>query len=429
VSTLSDDINDFCFLDTETKALPFTAGTPDESVVTAGAYRYSKCAVVNVIQWAIGDDPVEVSAFKDFRDPTRRFIWQEPFLPPKLWAFHQRVLKGEAWYVPWNAAFDRLLMNASVKGFVVPPSGFIDGMVQAVASNLPAKLEGASRAIGRSGKHEGGKNYIRLFTSGEWGETYDAKGGLLTATPESHPQEWHDFTRGYGAQDVDELRAVFKATRPLPRKEWEEYWVSEKINDRGIAVDVDFADRAAAMAELNGRHLNARMTRLTGGAIAKVTQRERIANWLYDRTPHAEARDTLVKAWTSDDEVTGEDDELVPSKLSIAEDRLNAWRNFYEVLDENEGLTDEEFELVEIAEARATGASATPAKFQKIVDQHDEGRLKGQYVFNGAPQTGRFSSRGVQVHNLIRASLTDKAHPDRELDAIELINTLELSYE
>jgi hypothetical protein len=412
-------LDQVCFLDTETKALPFTAGTPDESVVTAGAYRYSRCAVVNVIQWAIGDDPVEISAFKDFRDPTRRFVWAEPFLPPKLWAFHQRVLKGEAWYVPWNAAFDRLLMNASVKGFVVPPSGFIDGMVQAVASNLPAKLEGASRAIGRGGKHEGGKNYIQMFTTGDW----------TTHTPQTNPAEWYDFTRGYGAQDVDELRAVFKATRPLPRREWEEYWVSEKINDRGIAVDVDFADRAAAIAELNARHLNARITRLTGGAITKVTQRERVANWLYDRTPHAEARATLVKAWTSDDEVTGEDDELVPSKLSIAEDRLNAWRNFYEVLDENEGLTDEEFELVEIAEARATGASATPAKFQKIVDQHDEGRLKGQYVFNGAPQTGRFSSRGVQVHNLIRASLTDKAHPDRELDAIELINTLELSYE
>ena len=418
MTSLSDDINDFCFLDTETKALPFTAGTPDESVVTAGAYRYSRCAVVNVIQWAIGDDPVNVSAFKDFRDPTRRFVWAEPFLPPKLWAFHQRVLKGEAWYVPWNASFDRLLMNASVKGFVVPPSGFIDAMAQAVASNLPAKLEGASRAIGRHGKHEGGKNYINMFTGADWN----------TITPETHPQEWHDFTRGYGAQDVDELRAVFKATRPLPRKEWEEYWVSEKINDRGIAVDVDFADRCAAIAELNARHLNARMTRLTGGAITKVTQRERIANWLYDYGNRGELRDTLVKAWTAEDDVTGEDDELVPSKLSIAADRLDAYINFLDVLDEREGLTDEEFELLEIAEARSFGASATPAKFQKIVDQHDEGRLKGQYVFNGAQQTGRFSSRGVQVHNLIRASLSSKAHPDLEIDAIDLINQLEIDY-
>jgi DNA polymerase len=416
--TLSDDINDFCFIDTETKALPFTRSTPDESVVTAGAYRYSKCAVVTVIQYAIGDGPVHVSAFKDF-DPTRRFMWAYGFMPEELIRFHERVLKGEAWYAGWNSTFDRLLLNSSVKHFKAGPECFIDVMAQAVASNLPAKLEGASRAIGRAGKHAAGKDGINMFTTADW----------VTHTPQTNPDEWREFAYGYGGQDIDETRAVFKATRPLPRKEWEEYWVSEKINDRGIAVDVDFCDRAAALAELNSRHLNARITRLTGGAITKVTQRERIADWLYDRTPHAEARDALVKAWTEDDEVTGEDDELVPSKLSIAEDRLNAWRNFYEVLDEREGLTDEEFELVEIAEARATGASATPLKFQKIVDQHDDGRLKGQYVFNGAQQTGRFSSRGVQVHNLVRASLTDKAHPERELDAIELINELEIDYE
>lgn len=418
MSTLSDDINDFCFIDTETKALPWTAGTPDESVVNVGAYRYAKCAVVTVIQYAIGDGPVHVSAFKDF-DPTRRFIWAYGFVPEELIRFHERALKGKAWYVPWNATFDRLMMNASVKHCVIRPDMTIDAMAQAVASNLPAKLEGASRAIGRHGKAASGKDGIKMFTGADW----------TTHTPQTNPEEWREFAYGYGAQDIEETRAVFKATRPLPRKEWEEYWVSEKINDRGMAVDVDFCDRAAAMAELNSRHLDARMNRLTGGAISKVTQRERIANWLYDKTPHVEARDTLVKAWTAEDDVTGEEDEIVPSKLSVASDRLDAYINYLETLDEREGLTDEEFELLEIAEARSIGASATPAKFQKIVDQHDGGRLKGQYVFNGAQQTGRFSSRGVQVHNLVRASLSNKEHPERELDAIDLINTLEIEYE
>lgn len=428
MTLLSEDPNDYAVIDTETKALPFTQGTPDESVVNVGAYRYAKCAVVTVVQYAIGNGPVHVSAFKDF-DPTRRFVWQRGFMPDELIDFHERALAGKAWYVAWNSTFDRLMLNASVKGCVIRPDMMIDAMAQAVASNLPAKLNGASQAIGRKGKHESGTEGIRLFTSGTWTDTYDAKGNVLTATPQSHPEKWHDFAYGYGAQDIEETRAVFQHTRPLPRKEWEEYWVSEKINDRGIAVDVPFCDRAAALAELNSAHLNARITRLTGGTITKVTQRERIANWLYDRTPHAEARDALVKAWTADDEVTGEEDELAPSKLSIAEDRLSAYMNFYEALDEREGLTDEEFELLEIAEARMTGASATPGKFGKIVDQHDDGRLKGQYRFNGAQQTGRFSSVGVQIHNLVRASLSNKEQPERELDAIDMINDLEVEYE
>jgi hypothetical protein len=47
-------------------------------------------------------------------------------------------------------------------------------------------------------------------------------------------------------------------------------------------------------------------------------------------------------------------------------------------------------------------------------------RLPGQYVFNGAQQTGRFSSRGVQVHNLTRKALKNEAA------AIEAISSIEL---
>src|SRR4030095_15096616 len=37
--------------------------------------------------------------------------------------------------------------------------------------------------------------------------------------------------------------------------------------------------------------------------------------------------------------------------------------------------------------------------------QHVDGVLSGQYVFNGASQTGRASSKGVQIHNLARDTL------------------------
>jgi hypothetical protein len=71
--------------------------------------------------------------------------------------------------------------------------------------------------------------------------------------------------------------------------------------------------------------------------------------------------------------------------------------------------------------ARQFGGSASPAKFAKMVAQHDDGLLKGQYVFGGAPQTGRFSSKGVQTHNLTRSSLEEF-----EVPAIEMINELEV---
>jgi DNA polymerase len=58
-----------------------------------------------------------------------------------------------------------------------------------------------------------------------------------------------------------------------------------------------------------------------------------------------------------------------------------------------------------VLQIRLYGGSKAPAKFQKMLAQHVNGTLYGQYVFAGAPQTGRASSKGVQVHNLTRAFL------------------------
>lgn len=415
---LSDNPADYCFIDTETKALRRTAGTIDADVGECGARRYSRNAKVIMVQYAIGNSPQRTLAFKDF-DPTRTFIWSRSLMPDDLLDFYERAQRGEAWFVAWNSLFDRLMLS-TIPNCEIRVDMMIDAMAQAAASNLPGKLEGASRAIGRHGKQQDGKALIKLFTGPYW------EGDPEAATPQTHPTEWERFCT-YGGQDIDELRAVFQATRPLPRREWEEFWVSERINDRGMMADLDFCERAAAIAVLNARVLNARITQLTGGAITKVTQRERIANWLYDHCKLSEARDTLVKTWVEDDEVTGDERELVPGKLSVAEDKLKAYVNYFEHLDETVGLTDDEYELLQIAEARMTGASATPAKFQKVLDRVDiDDRLKDQFRFNGAGQTGRFSSQDVQLHNLIRASLTDKEHPGRELAAIELINTLEV---
>ena len=55
-----------------------------------------------------------------------------------------------------------------------------------------------------------------------------------------------------------------------------------------------------------------------------------------------------------------------------------------------------------VLEMRRYGASTTPAKFGRILDQALDATLYGSYAFNGAPQTGRYSSRGVQIHNLAR---------------------------
>src|SRR5690606_22378306 len=135
----------------------------------------------------------------------------------------------EAWYAAWNAGFDKAAWNQMHRIADWPllaPDQIIDIMAQATASNLPPSLEGASKSIGRGGKQDDGKKLIALFCTPNGG------------TPESHPEEWLRF-RSYGRRDTNELREVFKATRPLPFEEWEDYWVSEEINETGVAIDIE----------------------------------------------------------------------------------------------------------------------------------------------------------------------------------------------
>lgn len=396
------DIENLCFFDFETRAEPHVSAS-DGNVKTAGTYRYANRSFVIVSTWAIGNGPVfDVSLDAGFDGDW--MLWDD--MPRELREFHKRVEQGEAWYAAFNAGFDKAAWNHGTYNFPrLGPDMVIDVMAQSIASNLPPSLEGASKAIGRRGKQDDGKALIALFC--------DRKGG----TPQSHPTEWARF-KSYGLRDTDELREVYRHTRPLELAEWEDYWVSEAINERGVSIDLEFVKRADMVAGWAVSQANDDLTRLTGGVVTRVTQAQRIAEWLYDNSAYAEATEILVKEWNEDvDPEDGKADVKV-GKLSLAKDRVERLLAFYEALPER---TEADDKVMSVIQARAFAGSTSPAKFGKMLAQHDRGRLRGQYVFNGAAQTGRFSSKGVQTHNLIRASLKD-----REVAAIEMINDLEI---
>lgn len=108
------------------------------------------------------------------------------------------------------------------------PEHFIDAMVQASRSHLPGDLAGAAKAIGLTQKQTAGKALIKMFADAARPET-----------PQSHHDDWQRF-RSYARDDVAAMRDVFKATLPLSRRMWQEYWASERINHRGVAVDLPF---------------------------------------------------------------------------------------------------------------------------------------------------------------------------------------------
>lgn len=396
--TLSDDPNDYCFVDSETRALK-SAKNLDGDVTKVGIDVYKENAFPVMWTYTIGHNPTtDIMALDDGFD--ERLEWDID-ASDDLKRFHDRAEAGKAWYVAHNMGFDRQIWNCPESDFPEMRTDMaIDNMVQGASSGLPGKLEHAGRSLGLGGKEAAGGNLIQVFAPAH-GET------SLT-----RPDLWKSYKK-YGIRDTALLRDVFFATRPLPRVEWEDYWVNDRINQRGMAMDVEFARRAAAVAEFNIQRINAALVRATNGQITKVTQAARIKDFIYDRLDSAEARDLMVKEWDLDSE-----DDRKPAKISLEKSRMEALEAYFE---NKKDMTFIDDVTKEVLEHRLYGGSSSPAKFAKMLRMQLGEILRNQYVFNGAGQTGRYSSRGAQLHNLMRKSLGEK-----EIEFINLIMSLDL---
>jgi hypothetical protein len=150
----------------------------------------------------------------------------------------------------WNAGFDCAIWNyATLAVPFLEVERVIDVMVQAGVSNLPNDLQSASRYLGGAGKQKDGKKLIKLFS-------------VEGADPNKYPEEWRRFL-AYARRDIEAMRDAYRRTRPLPLAEWREYWAFERINRRGVMLDVPFVSRAAALAAEDAVASGHRLVELT----------------------------------------------------------------------------------------------------------------------------------------------------------------------
>jgi DNA polymerase len=238
-----------------------------------------------------------------------------------------------------------------------------------------------------------------------------------TATPLTHPVEWQQF-RDYARDDVAAMRDVFFATMPMSRMEWAEYWAVERINHRGAPIDVDFVRQAVTLSDRLSATSNADILRLTKGEVRTVNQSAALMSWLRSTLKALPEVDRIL---TREMELVEDDDgdQHAVAKLSLGRSHVEELIAYLERVDQEQGLTDEEFDALQVLEVRLYGASSTPKKYKKAVDVVDaDGRVKGMYVFGGAAATGRLSGRALQPQNLTRATI---GALEDEAAAIEMI--------
>jgi hypothetical protein len=89
----------------------------------------------------------------------------------------------------------------------------------------------------------------------------------------------------YCEQDVRAMRAISKALRPLSAEELADYHVNERINDRGVLVDVPLCHAAVKFASDELTEIQEIVAEVTGGAITSVRS-PKMRQWVIDRVGH-----------------------------------------------------------------------------------------------------------------------------------------------
>lgn len=320
-----------------------------------GVYSYARDPSTKVLcmAWAIDDGEVEIWA------PDQEF--------PKVVA--DAVAKGDT-IMAHNAAFERLIWSYVLgpdHGVPVPKlEQFYCTAAQARANCAPGSLEDVGRFAGAAMKK-------------------DHKGAALVrkccCPPFKHTEQDLADLFAYCAQDVRAMRAVSQAMRPLSAQELADYHTNERVNDRGVLVDVALAKAAQTYALQELEAIEGEVQDLTEGEITSVRS-PKMRQWVWDRVG-PQARKLMTK-----DEKPSIDKSVRAALLILAE----------------ENKDEVPAHVADVIQCADDLWASSVAKFKRMADLADveDHRVRGAFVFAGGAATGRYSSYGAQLHNMSR---------------------------
>lgn len=328
------------------------------NLAKCGVYRYVQADDFEILLFAYSTDGSEVKIIDLARG--------EKIPPVILSAIEDdNVIK-----YAHNASFERICFSRFLGypvGKYIPPESWRCTMTWAAYMGLPLSLVGVGAVLGL-GKQKmmEGKDLIRFFCSPC--SPTKANGNRTRNLPSDDLDKWERF-KAYNIRDVEaEMEIEQKLIKfPVPDFVWDEYHLSERINDRGIKVDMDFVKQAITMDEMSRTKLMDQMQ--------KVTELD---------NPNSVQQ---MKGWLSENGV--ETDTL--GKKAVAELLKEAPEH-----------------LAEVLKLRQQLAKSSVKKYSAMENAVcSDGRIRGMFTFLGANRTGRFSSKIVQLQNLPQNHMQD----------------------
>jgi len=271
-----------------------------------------------------------------------------------------------------NAAFERLIFWYVLQQNY-PLESFYCTAAQARSNCAPGSLEDVGRFAGADMKKDHrGAQLIRLLSIPKADGTFNNDPTLMAEMI------------AYCEQDVRAMRAVSKAMRPLSDDELADYHANERINDRGVLVDVPLCEAAVRYAGAEMDEIQKIVAEVTEGVITSVRS-PKMREWVLERVG-PEAKKLM---WTGE-------------KYSIDKTvRANLL-----AMENHDEVPADVAEVIQCADDLWASSVAKFSRLKSLADEED-GRVRGAFVFAGGSATGRASSYGAQVHNFPRKSAQD----------------------
>ena len=259
-----------------------------------------------------------------------------------------------------NAAFERLICWYVLQ-INIPLESFYCTAAQARANCAPGSLEDAGRFMGASMKKDHrGAALIRKMCVPPFQESAELTAEMIQ----------------YCEQDVRAMRAISQAMRPLSDEELGDYHVNERINDRGVLVDVPLCRAAVTYAATEATEIAEIVKEVSQGELVSVRS-PKMRQWVWDRVG-PEARALMTK------------DDKVSIDKTVRANLLNC-----------DGVPPDVQEIIQCADDLWASSVAKFNRLAQLADEEDS-RVRGAFVFAGGSATGRASSYGAQVHNFTR---------------------------
>ncbi|SEK23634.1 DNA polymerase [Ruminococcus sp. YRD2003] len=211
-----------------------------------------------------------------------------------------------------------------------------------------------------------GKDLIKFFCTLH----QDKQGNLLFHDKSDAPKKWKEFIE-YNRRDVEvELKIQRLLSEvPVPDFIWEEFYIDQRINDRGILVDTQFAEKAVELDNNVKTELFPKLKELTG--IDNPNSPSQMKEWLLRKGIEAESLDKKA----------------VPKILETASEDVKEVLTLYQQL-----------------------SKSSVSKYHTMLNAScEDGRARGMFSFYGANRTGRFAGRLIQLQNLPQNHLDNLA--------------------